>query len=113
MEKYRLPSPFHEFCEKRCGEKERGKSVFFHEGLWRLRAPTAWQSHRVLVPECLRAWLLTMHHSMPMAAHQGHKRVLDQLKSGFFWPNMSRDTVRWVAACTACKKRKTPRPLRH
>jgi hypothetical protein len=30
-------------------------------------------TQRVLVPEELRAWVLHMHHNIPMAAHQGLK----------------------------------------
>ena len=48
-----------------------------------------------------------------MAAHQGHKRMIKYLSEAFFWPGMIKDIIKWVQARAACKKRKTPRPLRH
>jgi len=67
---------------------------------------------RIVIPECLRAWILRMHHNIELAGHQGHKRVIDQITQFCFWPGMTQDAVRWVRGCVACKKRKTPRPLR-
>ena len=54
-----------------------------------------------------------MHHNLELAGHQGHKRMIEQIASNFYWPGMTRDAIRWVASCSACKKRKTPRPMRH
>jgi hypothetical protein len=39
---------------------------------------------RTVVPECLRAYVLRMHHNMELAAHQGHKRMINQITSYFF-----------------------------
>src|SRR5690349_20176060 len=38
--------------------------------------------------------------------------MIIQLRETFFWPGMKNDAVRWVNACLACRRRKTPRPLR-
>jgi transposase InsO family protein len=70
------------------------------------------KAERTVVPECLRAFVLQMHHNAELAAHQGHKRVIDQISSYFFWPGMAQDAYRWVRSCSGCKKRKTPRPMR-
>src|SRR5262249_4290499 len=70
------------------------------------------ENQSVVVPENLRAWLLRMHHHAPLAAHQGHKRMIQQLVPRFFGPGMVKDIIRWVQGCIACRKRKTPRPLR-
>ena len=67
---------------------------------------------RIVVPESLRAFILRMHHNVQLAGHQGYKRVLDQIKEQFYWPGLKQTVIRWVRACYACKRRKTPRPLR-
>ena len=35
-----------------------------------------------------------------------------QISECFYWPGMKAEITRWVRACLACRKRKTPRPLR-
>ena len=70
------------------------------------------EPERILVPEELRASVLHMHHNLELAGHQGHKRMIDQINPHFFWPGMNKDIKRWVKSCSACKKRKTPRPMR-
>ena len=67
---------------------------------------------RVVVPESLRAHVIAMHHNADFAGHQGEKRTLLQIAGTFYWPGMGRDVAKWVKACLACRKRKTPRPMR-
>jgi transposase InsO family protein len=67
---------------------------------------------RIVVPECLRKSILQFHHNIQLAGHQGHKRMIEQIKTCFFWPGMRQDIKRWVKSCLACRRRKTPRPLR-
>jgi len=67
---------------------------------------------RVVVPESLRKSILHFHHNIQLAGHQGHKRMIEQIKVCFFWPGMRQDIIRWVKSCLACRRRKTPRPLR-
>jgi hypothetical protein len=91
-------------------EKEGSKYVK-REGLIYLKEQSG-SFDRVAIPESLRAWILRMHHNIELAGHQGHKRVINHITQFCFWPGMARDTIRWVQGCVACKKRKTPRPLR-
>ena len=65
---------------------------------------------RVVVPETLKAFILRLHHNMPLHAHQGGKRLIKMLSAKFYWTNMNKDALRWVQSCS-CVKRKTPRPL--
>jgi hypothetical protein len=67
---------------------------------------------RVVVPESLRAFVLAINHNLEMAGHKSHNKMLDDIIPRYFWPGMKRDIVRWVKACSGCRKRKTPRPLR-
>ena len=83
----------------------------FHmnDGLYVVRDKEDPTRERVVVPENLRAWVLHMHHNIELAGHQGHKRMIDQIGSHLYWP---KDIKRWVRSCSACKKRKTARPMR-
>ncbi len=67
---------------------------------------------RVVVPESLRAFVLAINHNLELAGHKSHNKMLDDITPRFFWPGMKNDIVRWVKACSGCRKRKTPRPLR-
>ena len=69
-------------------------------------------SDQVLVPACLRAFLLRRYHGLPVSGHLGRKRSLAQISANYYWPKLSSDMRRWIAACLACRRRKTPRPLR-
>jgi len=64
---------------------------------------------RVVVPLSLQAFVLRLHHNMPLHAHQGGKRLYKMLSKKFYWPDMSRDVTRWVKSCLSCAKRKTSR----
>src|SRR5690349_65548 len=65
---------------------------------------------RVVVPERLKAYVLMMHHNVATAGHQGKNRTVKQMALGFYWPKMKEDAARWIRACLACTRRKTPRP---
>ena len=67
---------------------------------------------KVVIPECLRAHILATHHNSDIAGHQGERRTFLQIRLFFYWPGMRRDVLRWVKACLACRRRKTPRPMR-
>ena len=67
---------------------------------------------KTVVPESLKAFILYKHHGLPIAGHDGRKRVFANLRERFYWKGMYDDTKRWVRACTTCARRKTPRPMR-
>jgi hypothetical protein len=57
---------------------------------------------RIVVPESLRAFVIALHHNIELSAHQGHKRVLGEITPKYYWPGMTADIKRWVAACSGC-----------
>ena len=67
---------------------------------------------KTVVPESLKAFILYRHHGLPIAGHDGRKRVFANLRERFYWKGMYVDTKRWIRACTTCARRKTPRPMR-
>ena len=69
------------------------------------------QPAKIVVPDCLKAFILRRHHGIPMSGHSGVKKVLRKLKERFWWKHMARDTKRWIGACLICRRRKTPRPM--
>ena len=64
---------------------------------------------RYIVPLSLRAFVLRLHHNMPLHAHQGSKRLYKMLSKKFYWPKMLHDSTMWVKSCLPCAKRKTSR----
>nr|KYP55647.1 Transposon Ty3-I Gag-Pol polyprotein [Cajanus cajan] len=57
--------------------------------------------------------LLHEFHSTPLAGHPGVTRTLAKLQANFFWENMRKDVLTFVAQCTTCQQTKVPtqRPL--
>ena len=51
-------------------------------------------------------------HNSALSGHQGEKRTFSQIRDSFFWPGMKKEILKWVKACLACRRRKTPRPMR-
>jgi hypothetical protein len=84
-----------------------------HKGLlYKLDTNEGTTIRRLAVPESLRMFVLWNHHNMPLAAHQGRRRMHKQIAAAYWWPGMSGDVVRWVRACSGCTRRKTVRPRR-
>ena len=67
---------------------------------------------RVVVPRSLRKFVLHRGHGLPLAGHNGRKRVYSDLSSKYTWKGMCKDVRRWVRACATCGRRKTPRPMK-
>jgi len=103
-------SPFMDFIRKDIATNPTSRYMKWDD-LFVLRKDGQ-ATRRAAVPEELRAWVLHMHHNIPLAAHQGHKRMLDQIMTNFCWPGLHKDARKWVQCCSICKKRKTPRPMR-
>ena len=67
---------------------------------------------RIVVPESLKAFVLYLHHGLPVSGHQGRSRTLAAVSARFWWKDLHRDVRRWVRSCVPCLRRKSPRPLR-
>ncbi len=70
------------------------------------------KTERLVVPDSLKAFVLWRHHGLPLAGHNGRKRVYEAISRRFWWKGMWKTTRDWVRVCTACC-RKFSRPSRH
>ena len=66
---------------------------------------------KIVVPESLKAFILGMHHGLPLTGHPGRNRTLNLIRKRYWWKGLNGDVRRWVRACHSCGRRKTPRPL--
>ena len=58
------------------------------------------------VPESLKKSVLSLHHDIPSAGHQGIARTKARLKEKFFWFQMSKDVESYVLSCNVCNRNK-------
>ena len=69
------------------------------------------KSDQVVVPDSLKAFILRRYHGLPISGHVGRRRTYKQVRNNYYWANMYKDVKRWVRACLACRRRKTPRQM--
>jgi hypothetical protein len=98
------------FVREHLNKKERGLIYSIQDNLYVVKRDGD-DKTRVIVPECLRAHVISTYHNSTLSCHQGGKRTLLQVSEHFYWPGMKNDITRWIAGCLACRKRKTPRPI--
>jgi len=65
-------------------------------------------SAQLIVAHRLRKAFFDQSHSGPLAAHLGAQRTFLQLKSGYYWPGLKRDVIRWCRECDVCAQCKGP-----
>jgi hypothetical protein len=65
---------------------------------------------RPVIPSVLRVELFRSLHAGPLGAHRGVTKVLEDLRSRFYWPLMKEDVQLWVSRCPICQSVKTRRP---
>ena len=58
------------------------------------------------IPESLRESVLSLHHDLPIAGHQGVARTKSRLKEKVFWFQMSKDAESYVLSCNVCNQNK-------
>ena len=56
------------------------------------------------IPESLRESVLSLHHDLPTAGHQGVARTKSRLKERVFWFQMSKDAESYVLSCNVCNQ---------
>jgi len=60
----------------------------------------------------LRERILYAHHDTPIAGHPGYRKTIELVKRNWWWPTLTRDAARYVAACEVCQRNKYQnRPL--
>jgi hypothetical protein len=68
---------------------------------------------RIVVPESMRAEIISEHHSNPVAGHFSWKRTLDLISRQFWWPDLRNTVQTAVQSCLSCQRSKasTKRPF--
>nr|AAR89852.1 putative polyprotein [Oryza sativa Japonica Group]ABF99511.1 retrotransposon protein, putative, Ty3-gypsy subclass [Oryza sativa Japonica Group] len=68
-----------------------------------------WYKKRIYVPEQggLRGLILKEAHESAYSLHPGSTKMYQDLKEGYWWPNMKRDVAEYVALCDVCQKTAT------
>ncbi len=74
-------------------------------------APLGGPEGKTFVPVSIRQSLLDSVHKVPGSGHPGSQRTLSLLQALYWWPIMSRDTIRYVRSCSVCAMSSTPRHL--
>ena len=49
--------------------------------------------------------VLYMFHNDPTAAHAAKEKMMDKMKSRYYWPQMFNDIRTYVESCDACQRR--------
>ena len=68
-----------------------------------------WYKKAMVIPDVywLKQALLHEVHEANYAGHPGGKRTLDLLRRQFWWPNVSKDVLSYVASCPQCQANKS------
>lgn len=54
------------------------------------------------------ATLLHDHHDSPIAGHLGFDKTYDSLRKMFYWPQIAKDTRKYIDSCPECQRNKRP-----
>ncbi len=74
-------------------------------------APLGGPEGKTFVPVSIQQSLLDSVHKVPGSGHPGSQRTLSLLQARYWWPSMSRDTIRYVCSCSVCAMSSTPHHL--
>ena len=68
-------------------------------------------NHRfpVIVPQTLRERVLYHHHGTSITGHLGRDRVIEMMRTAYWWKGMNDSVEKWVRSCTLCARRKNVR----
>lgn len=61
------------------------------------------RSWKVVVPFALRDNILKKCHDDPTASHGGIKKTIFRIKSGYYWPSMTKEIKAYVKKCELCQ----------
>lgn len=59
-----------------------------------------------------RKVILNDFHLLPTSGHAGIKRMSNNIKKFYFWPNLEKDVVEYVSKCDHCQKQKYSKPTK-
>lgn len=63
----------------------------------------------LVIPSSLVPSILEECHDSPFSGHMGFTKTYDRVKQRYWFPGMRRKIMRYVATCTQCQFRKSPR----
>jgi hypothetical protein len=68
---------------------------------------------RIVVPESMRAEIMTEHHANRVSGHFGWARTLELISRRFWWPKLRESVQEYVQTCASCQRNKasTKRPF--
>lgn len=62
----------------------------------------------LVVPRHMRTDICAAFHTDPQSAHAGVLKTYNRLRQRFYWRGMYAFVCKYIRACTACQRRKTP-----
>ena len=81
--------------------------------LYHITAPVATDVHvrlQLVIPAALtRGVLLELHDSEYGGGHVGLDKTYDKIRRRYYWPNMYKDTMKFVEKCALCRARRQKR----
>lgn len=83
--------------EIKCREKWSGPQVNILRGVKRI------------LENDEKAYILHDYHLLPTSGHAGVRRMVNNIKSKYFWPNLESDVRRYVSKCQKCQTSKYSR----
>jgi transposase InsO family protein len=85
-------------------------NAVLEKGIWCLK-PNQTPYFKIIVPECLKAFVIGCSHNIPLAGHCGARKAIRNASLHHYWKNLARDIRRWIRCCGCCGQRKTSRPI--
>ncbi len=76
-------------------------------------APLGGPEGKTFVPVSIRQSLLDSVHKVPGSGHPGSQRTLSLLQARYWWPSMSRDTIRYIRSSSNFPPRYRIHPTFH
>lgn len=76
---------------------DSGKAIVGSDGIARV-------GEAIALPAAFRYQALIEAHAHPTGGHFGFKKTLARLRLEYFWPGMSTDVLRIIAACGTCQQ---------
>jgi hypothetical protein len=52
----------------------------------------------------LRSMILKEMHSVPYVGHLGYQKIVEAVKSQYYWPSMKKEIVEYIAKCMKCQR---------
>ena len=96
---------------KESWDNAKPKQFFKGNGGLIMRKSNDGTHPQTVVPLSLRAFILNRYHGLPVSGHLGSKKVMRQISSHYYWPNMRENVDKWIRACLTCARRKRTRNM--